>query len=506
MRIRITVRRFGGVFAAAFVFASHARAADQPQWGVPHTRNMISTEMNLPSMFDPETGENIRWTAPLGTETHSTPIVTQGKVLIGTNNGQPRDSRHSRYRGVLLCLDEKTGDLVWQLVVPRFEHDRFLDWRTGGICSVVSVEGEHVYLVCNRAQVICLDLNGQQDGNDGPVTDEGRRMAPAGTPTMKVTDIDADILWTYDMVEQSGIHPHDSPYASVLVVGDYLYVNTSNGVDKYHRTIPSPDAPSLIVLDRRTGQLVAQDDEKIGPRVFHCTWSSPALGVVDGKQRIFFCGGDGVCYGFDPYQSGEDGNGAATLDRVWRFDCDPTAPKENVHRFMRNRQESPSTIMGMPVFHDGRIYVSGGGDIWWGKRQAWIKCIDATKSGDTTKAGPIWSSPLEYHSCCTPAVYQGMVFATDHGGNIHCLDAETGKSHWVNEGRGAIFSSAMVADGKVYVGTKGRTVWVLAASRKKKLLASIDVGSPIVATPVAANETLYIATMKELFAVAKSGE
>ena len=270
---------------------------DQPQWGVLHTRNMVSSETNLPATFDSENGENVRWKVPLGTETNSTPVITQGKVLIGTNNGQPRDPRHSRYRGVLLCLDEQTGELIWQLVVPPFEHDKFLDWRTGGICSAVTVENNRIYLVCNRAQVMCFDLNGQQDGNDGPVTNEGRRMAPAGKPTMEVADIDADILWMYDMVEQSRVHPHDSPYAAVLVVGDCLYVNTSNGVDKYHRTIPSPDAPSLLVLNKETGKFVAQDGEEIEPQVFHCTWSSPALGVVNGKQRVFFCGGDGICYG-----------------------------------------------------------------------------------------------------------------------------------------------------------------------------------------------------------------
>ena len=46
----------------------------------------------------------------------------------------------------------------------------------------------------------------------------------------------------------------------------------------------------------------------------------------------------------------------------------------------------------MPVFHNNRLYVAGGGDIWWGKNEAWLKCIDATRTGDiTTKAlsGPI---------------------------------------------------------------------------------------------------------------------
>ncbi len=480
-------------------------ATDQPQWGQRYSRNMVSDETNLPATFNPETGENVRWSVTLGTETNSTPVVAGGRVIIGTNNGQPRDPRHARYRGVLLCLDENTGDLCWQLVVPRFGSDtKYLDWRTGGICSAATVEGDRVYVVTNRAEVMCLDLNGQADGNDGPYLDEGRHMAPAGAAPMEVTSIDADIVWLFDMTAELSVHPHDSPCATILIDGPHLYLNTSNGVDRIHSGIPEPDAPSLIVLDKKSGRLVAQDGERIGPRVFHCTWSSPSLGTVNGQRRVFFCGGDGVCYAFKPLALNQPAGPVKTLQRLWRFDCDPTAPKEDVHRFMRNREVSPSTIMGMPVFHNNRIYVTGGGDIWWGKRQAWVKCIDATQTGDTTEAGPIWSSPLENHCCATPAVYDGLVFVTDHGRNIHCLDAETGKPYWVQETRVPIFSSALVADGKVYVGTKRSNLWVFAANKQKEVLATIGLDSPIIATPVAANGTLYVATFETLYAVCKT--
>ena len=159
-----------------------------------------------------------------------------------------------------------------------------------------------MYVVTNRAEVVCLDLDGQADGNEGPYLDEGRHMAPAGTPPMKVTPIDADIVWLYDMPAELSVHPHDSPHSSILIDGPFLYLNTSNGLDRIHSGVPQPDAPSLIVLDKQTGRLVAKDGERIGPRVFHCTWSSPSLGIVNGQRRVFFCGGDGVCYGFRPIE------------------------------------------------------------------------------------------------------------------------------------------------------------------------------------------------------------
>ncbi|HUR44964.1 MAG TPA: PQQ-binding-like beta-propeller repeat protein, partial [Candidatus Saccharimonadales bacterium] len=124
-------------------------AKDQPQWGEAWSRNMASSEKNLPDTFDPRTGANIKWSSALGTETHSTPIVAGGRVYIGSNNGNPRDPRHQGDRGVFMCFNEQSGELLWQLVVPKREDDPYYDWPKSGMSSPATVEGDRVYLVNN---------------------------------------------------------------------------------------------------------------------------------------------------------------------------------------------------------------------------------------------------------------------------------------------------------------------------------------------------------------------
>ncbi len=480
------------------VAAGCAQAGDQPQWGERFSRNMVSPEIGLPESFDLATGTNVKWVVEVGTETYSTPVVAGGRVYIGTNNNRPRDPRQTGDRGVMMCLDEKTGAFLWQLVVPKITTSVYWDWTGCGICSPPTVEGERVYVVSSRGEVMCLDAGGMVNGNDGPFMDEGRHMVPEGREPLEPGKTDADILWLYDMIEECGIRQHDAAHCSILLDGRFLYVNTANGVDDTHRHIASPDAPCLIVIEKATGRLVARDGEHIGPNIFHCTWSSPALGMVNGRKLIFYAGPNGIVYAFEPVVEVSDQ--VQTLKKVWHFDSDPTAPKNNVHRFTANRAESPSTIHAMPVFVDGRLYVAGGGDIWWGKRQAWLKCIDATGSGDVTATAEKWSYALSRHNLSTPAVWNGLAFVADIGRKIHCVDVATGAPCWTHDVQGEMWSSTLVADGKVYVGTRRGEFIVLAAGREKRVLSTFQMDGPVSGTPVAANGTLYVVTQKRLYA------
>jgi len=483
-------------------------AADQPQWGQAWSRNMVSGEKGLPDSFDPVTGRNVKWSAALGTEAHSSPVIARGRVYIGTNNGNPRDPKHQGDRGVLMCFDEQSGALLWQLVVPKRDEDVYFDWPNSGISSPATVEGDRVYIVSNRGEVLCLDALGLANGNNGPFLAEGAHMTPHDVvPTLAPGPLDADILWLFDLTTGAGIWSHDAAHSSILIDGDYLYLNSGTGVDNTHKRIRTPDATSLVVLNKKTGKLIARDYERIAPNIFHSTWCAPSLGEVNGRRLIFFGGGNGILYAFDALASNlpvSKENRPIPLNKVWQFDFDPDAPKTNVHRFNSNRQESPSNFYGMPVFYQNRIYLAGGGDIWWGKNQAWLKCIDASGQGDVTTNAQIWSYPLQRHVMSTPAVANGLVFIADCGRSFYCVDADTGKPCWTCDIEGDAWASPLAADGKVYLGTRSGMFYVFELGREKKLLSSCNLGQPISSTAAAANGVLFVASMNRLYAVRQS--
>jgi len=82
----------------------------------------------------------------------------------------------------------------------------------------------------------------------------------------------------------------------------------------------------------------------------------------------------------------------------------------------------------------------------------------------------------------------------DNEGLLHCLDAETGEHIWGHDlGARDFYSSPLVADGKVYVGTCRGEFWVLRASREKEVLSQTRLDDEILAC-TAADGLLFIPT------------
>jgi outer membrane protein assembly factor BamB len=486
---------------------------DWPQWGRDHTRNMVSDVKGLPATFgagryigdteqiDPKTTTNVKWVAKLGSQSYGNPTVANGRVYVGTNNDSPRDPRFKGDRSCVYCLDEKTGELIWQLNIPKLGTGKVSDWEFLGICSSPAVEGDRIYLVTNRCEVMCLDVNGMANGNDGPFKDEGLYMAwPSETP-MEVKETDADIIWVTNMIDAVGVFPHNITSCSVLVVGDRIWTSTSNGVDYGHVETPAPNAPSLIVLDKATGKIVAEEASGCSQRILHSNWSSPAYLKTDEVELGIFGGPDGRVYAFKP-DPVKDEDGFSVLEEAWRFDCNPPSYREKDGKPIKYAtRNGPSEVLATPVVHGGLIYSAIGQDPEHGEGIGNLTCIDAA-------GREVWSYRDINRSISTLSIVDGLVFAADYSGYIHCVDALTGKKYWAHNTSSHIWGSTLVADGRVWVGTEDGFLMTVPAKKtySKEDVVEIDVGSAVYSSPIAANGVLYVATMTHLYAIEKQAD
>ena len=508
----------------ALLAAAGSAGADWPQWGRNNNRNMVSDQKNLPDLGEgkldfKDAKWDIRWTVRLGSLCYGNPTVAGGKVFIGTNDRFWSDPRAKRSRGgLLLCIDDKTGKVLWRLLVPRYKKKIFgsgFDDLNVGICSSATVEGDRAYVVSNRGEVLCLDVNGQANGNDGPYRDEGKYLVGPDKPAAKLYRGDGDIIWRFDMIGGIENAPHDATNCNILIHGDLLYVNTSNGVHRMPgEPTPKPDAPTLIVLNKKTGKLVAQDGCLIGRRTFHGNWSSPSLGKVRGKDQIFIGGGDGVLYAFRPVKADPKADKPAVFKSLWRFDCNPPAYKVGPNGKERDfwdgdasraevpkNYKGPNSIIATPVCYKNRVYIAVGRDPEHGVARGMLHCIDATRTGDVSKKARIWSYDKIARTMSTVAIAGGLLYIADYAGMVHCLDAETGKVCWVHNTKEHIWSSTLVADGKVYVGTEKKNMFIFKTGRTKKLIATVKMPHKISTTPITAKGRIYVPTARCLYSV-----
>lgn len=458
---------------------------------------------------DMSTTKNCLWVAKLGSQTYGTPVISGGKVFVGTNNESPRNPNNKGDRGVVMCFDEKTGKFLWQMVVPKMGTGKVNDWEYLGICSAPTVIGNRAYVPTNRCQIVCLDVEGLKNGNDGPFTEEEAFYAPTGADgnpaPIPLEETDADIIWVYDMYKELGVFQHNATSGYPLVVDDKVFLATCNGVDWTHQNIPAPTAPSFIMLDRNTGELLGEQSAVVSERTLHCSWSSPIEINAGGKRQIVFAAGDGWMYGLS-METEKNEDGLDILKEYWRYDCNPPEYRKDEEGNPRKYAEfdGPSENIATPVYYDGLIYIPIGQDPEHGEGLGMLSAVDPTMEGDISGKA-VWTFKGIERSISTPAVKDGLVYVADYTGRVFCLDAKTGKEYWKYDTKGNIWASPLLVDGKLYIGNAEGELFVLAEGKELKELAVIEFPGPIMNNVVAANGVLYVTTHTHMYAFKEGG-
>lgn len=498
---------------------------DWPQWGGTYDRNNTPVDAKVPTTWNVEDGTNILWSASLGSESYGNPVVANSKVFVGTNNGSGYLTRYptSVDLGVLVCFDEKDGKFLWQHSSEKLPTGRVHDWPDQGICCAPMIDGDRGWFVTSRGEVVCFDLEGFKDKeNDGPFKQEAFE-----------NEEEADVVWKLDMMKDLKVSQHNMCSCSVTAVGDYLFVNTSNGVDESHITIPEEEAPSFICLSKETGS-VLWTDKSPGSNILHGQWSSPSYGVFDGQAQVLFAGGDGWLYSFDPAGDG----GKSKL--LWKFDCNPKSSVYTLNRATRNH------LIATPVVYDGLVYIAVGEDPEHGEGQGHLWCIDPKKRGDVSptivynsadatkpvahkrlqalvekdgdferdnpNSAAVWHyvgndptgkdfEQTMHRTCGTAVIKNDLLFIADFSGVVHCLDVKSGKAHWTHDMLAASWASGLIAGDNVYFSDEDGDITIFKLSAEKEEVGEINMGSAVFTTPIVANDTLFIANRNRIFAI-----
>jgi outer membrane protein assembly factor BamB len=442
----------------------------------PEPQATVAQTGNPPVDWNTTTGRNIVWSAELGNETFGRPVVAGDAVYVGTDNARHLNPACQEECGVLMAFRATDGMFLWQDVAPRVERG-LREFLLPSTTSAPCVEGNRLYYVTAECQLRCLDIQGLREGeNHRPYREALCR-----------DNVAADIVWELDMCARLGVFAHEASNSEVLSVGDLLIVCTSNGQNEGHTRVPSPHAPSLIAVNKHSGEVVWR---AIGPgeHVLHGQWSSPVAANVNGRMQVLFGGGDGWLRAYD----------VASGRELWRFDGNP----KDARWLPRPGVPSRSSIIASPVFADGRVFLAMGQDPLHGNGPSLVHAISPNGQGDVTESRRLWTSHEVGRVVGTPVAKDGLLYVGDLGGVLHCLDAATGTHLWKHETSGAIWGCLLLVGDRLYVGNVEGGMTVLRAGRRKELLAQIEMDAPLYSRPALVEDALYLATAHRLYRIA----
>lgn len=122
-------------------------------------------------------------------------------------------------------------------------------------------------------------------------------------------------------------------------------------------------------------------------------------------------------------------------------------------------------------------------------------------SGDVTATHRLWRTPGNPQRIGSGVIAGDHVYVVNEPG-LACLELKTGKQVWSEKVALGIWSSLVLADGKLYVTDQGGETWVVAAKPTFELISRNPLKEPTRASIAASDGELFVRTYKHLWCIA----
>ncbi|MCA9225867.1 MAG: PQQ-binding-like beta-propeller repeat protein [Planctomycetales bacterium] len=295
----------------AIAFANDVSAENWPCWRGPRGDG-TSSENNVPTRWNGETGENIRWKVALPGEGHASPIVWGDRLFVVSCLTDSEER-------VLICLDRKSGRELWQRTVVKspLETKHALNSYASG---TPATDGELVY-------VAFLEV----DGSTIPAPNVGKpRPITPGQMVVAAYDFEGRQKW---IVRPGGFISAHGFCSSPVLFQDSVIVNGDHDGDSY-----------VVALNRTNGEVVWRTPREHKTR----SYVTPIIRDVDGRTQMVFSGSKSIV-SLDP----TDGS------RHWYID----GPTEQFVASMVYDGQMFYMTAGFPTYHVMGIRPDGSGDV-----------------------------------------------------------------------------------------------------------------------------------------------
>lgn len=427
------------VLTLAIVFSSKTSHAadDWMQWRGP-THNGIANTKNAIVTWSQT--ENVRWRTAMPGPGGATPVLAGNRLFVSSAE---KDDL------VLLCLNATNGEILWK--------------RTVGTGNQIARTSEG------------------NSASPSPATDGKHVWVNFGTGILACYTVDGEEKWKFQLADRFGAIDIQFGLTSTPVLdGDSLYLQLIHGSlkrDDQTRT------GKVIRLNKLTGKTL-WEIERVTNAQFECKQSYASPLIYEDSERRFL-----VVHGADC----TTGHDLELGTELWRFGTlnGPNAYNSQVNdptfRFVASPAFVPGTLI-IPTAKAGPTLA--------------LK-VDADLRGDVSDKASVvkWVCP-NTPDVSVPLIVEDLVYLLHKDGKLQCLELATGKEIYFERTHTAQHrTSPVYADGKIYFCDRDGHCTVVAAGREFKILADNDMGELITASPIFANEVLYLRSFDAIYAI-----
>jgi outer membrane protein assembly factor BamB len=422
----------------------------------------------------------LRWRIPL-TSGHSTPIVCNGRIFITTYNTATREL-------ATLALAADTGSTLWKQIAPVATIEEF-NHETGSAAQATpAYDGERLYVFFGSYGLICYDLEGKK-------------------------------LWEHRM------GPFQDEYgsgSSPVLIDDKVVVQQDHDAKSF-----------LMALESKSGKVLWKSERPNAVR----SYSTPAVWTRDGRKELVVAGAVELA-GYDP----ADGkrlwwtyglariviptpvpSGDTVYMASWTAGSDSgmmhinmESWAEALRKFDRNgdgklaqNELYSNPDLGIRFF---RMDVDQNGyldqkewenqvAVYQRAQNAVLAIKPANATGELPESALAWKCAKGAPYVATPLLDHGILWTVKDGGIVTKIDAATGRV--LQEKRlpsmGNYYSSPVSADGKVFFASEQGVLSIISNESDWKVISSHNFRERIYATPLVAEQNLFIRTERALY-------
>ncbi|MDP8245002.1 MAG: PQQ-binding-like beta-propeller repeat protein [Candidatus Hinthialibacter antarcticus] len=432
--------------------------------------------------------KNLQWKAELP-KGQSSPVMWNDKIFI---------TGFEDSKLITVCIDRKTGNALWKkaFAVDKVESHHS---QNSPASSSPAVDSEHVYIYFGSYGMLCYDHDGAE-------------------------------VWTTPVRTPMNMH---GTATSPVLYKDFVYlIHDSLDGDSY-----------LLALNKNDGS----EAWKAKREVYNPNWSTPLLWSKGSGDELIVLGG-GRLTSYDPLSGEEhwtvDGFGAAIPipivggDYLLASTLSATESDSKVNYFSWNyfvkfdengdqlvsAEEIPDDVMITmdPDLPEGKMPAEG--IIEWVDRDQsrsmseeeltnFINLVSlnvrssikAVKSDGKGKNEVVWKYERSIPYMPSSIYVDGLVYLCKAGGVVTCLDAKTGEEVYRKRlGVKENYSSSPVsANGRIYISSQAGKITAFTTGREPEVLGTNDLGEGVNATPMIADDAIYVRTETALWAFGK---